>query len=297
MEVSIRDAMVPGEPAAFFDTVREIGVGAAEIEVDAALRTPRIVDHIGAPYSLATDAGAAELVRRLEAEGVRLSALLIANDFSGADPAQVDWAFRTVIAAAKVGAPVVRIDPLNRDKSLAPDLVRRRFVACVKRVLRETAGSGVHLAMENHGPAANDPAFLDTVFAAVDHPRLGLTLDTGNFYWFGFPLEEVYGLIEKYAPRTDHTHLKNINYPPDVATRRREIGFDYRQACCALHEGNLDLRRVVSILSAARYDGDLCVEDESLFKHPPEQRLGVLRREVEALRAAAPSSGWRASTV
>jgi sugar phosphate isomerase/epimerase len=113
-----------------------------------------------------------------------------------------------------------------------------------------------------------------------------LTLDTGNFYWFGFPLEEVYRLIEKYAPRTDHTHLKNINFPADLAIRRREIGHGYKQYCCAVHEGNLDLPRVIQILRAARYDGDLCVEDESLFKHPPHQRTAVVRREVEALQAA-----------
>jgi sugar phosphate isomerase/epimerase len=286
MDVAIRDMMVPGDVGAFFDTVRAIGAGAVEIEVDAGLRTPRIVDRAGRPYSIGSSSDRAELKRRLADEGVRPAAMLVANDFSSGDEAQTQWVFRTVFAAAEVGAPAVRIDPLHRDKTLAREAVRRRFVDAVRYVLRETAGSGVHLAMENHGPLANDPVFIDTVFAGVDHPRLGLTLDTGNFYWFGFPLEEVYGLIEKYAPRTDHTHLKNINYPPDVARRRRETGYEYKQYCCALHEGNLDVRRIVRTLRNAGYGGDLCVEDESLFKHPPEERVYVLRREVDAVRVA-----------
>jgi sugar phosphate isomerase/epimerase len=286
MDVAIRDAMVPGDAGAFFDTVRAIGASAVEIEVDANLRTPRVVDPGGRPYSIASADERASLKRRLADEGLRPSALLVANDFSSGDAAQTQWVFRTVFAAAEVGARAVRIDPLHRDKGLAREAVRRRFVDAVRHVLRETAGSGVHLAMENHGPLANDPLFIDTVFAGVDHPRLGLTLDTGNFYWFGFPLEEVYRLIEKYAPRTDHTHLKNINYPPDVANRRREIGYEYKQYCCGVDEGNLDLRRVIAILKRAGYGGDLCVEDESLFKQPPEERVGVIRREVEAVRAA-----------
>jgi hypothetical protein len=43
---------------------------------------------------------------------------------------------------------------------------------------------------------------------------------------------------------------------------------------------------VIAILKNAGYAGDLCIEDESLFKHPPEERVNVLRREVEAVRAA-----------
>jgi sugar phosphate isomerase/epimerase len=120
----------------------------------------------------------------------------------------------------------------------------------------------------------------------VDDPRLGLTLDTGNFYWYGVPLDELYGLIERFAPRAKHTHLKSINYPPELANARRETGAGYKEYCCALDEGNIDLPRVVRSLRTAGYDRDLCVENESLFKHPPEAKLDVLRRDVAAARAA-----------
>ena len=43
---------------------------------------------------------------------------------------------------------------------------------------------------------------------------------------------------------------------------------------------------MVRILRDGGYERDLCVEDESLFKHPPAQRLEVIRREVNALREA-----------
>ena len=43
---------------------------------------------------------------------------------------------------------------------------------------------------------------------------------------------------------------------------------------------------MVRILRDGCYERYLCVEDESLFKHPPAQRLEVIRREVNALREA-----------
>jgi sugar phosphate isomerase/epimerase len=71
-----------------------------------------------------------------------------------------------------------------------------------------------------------------------------------------------------------------------MATVRREVGAGYKEYCCALDEGNIDLARVVRILRAAGYDRDLCIENESLFKHPQETRSDVLRRDVSAERAA-----------
>jgi sugar phosphate isomerase/epimerase len=286
MDVAIRDAMVPGEAGAFFDNLRAVGVGAVEIEVDASLRTPRVVKPGGAAYSVGGPVDARELKWRLADEGIRPAALLVANDFSTGEAGQVEWAFRAVLAAAAVGAPVVRIDPLSRDKSLSADVVRGRFVEAVTRVLRETAGTGVHLGIENHGPLANDPAFLDAVLAEVDHPRLGLTLDTGNFYWFGYSADEVYRLVERYAGRAKHTHLKNIAYPPELAGRRREVGLEYGKYCCGVDEGSLELGTLVRILRFASDIRDLCIEDESLPRKPPGERVGILRREVEAVRAA-----------
>ncbi len=165
--------------------------------------------------------------------------------------------------------------------------MRETFVRSVARVLKQTADTGTDLGVENHGPVANDPRWLDDVLTAVDDPRLGLTLDTGNFYWYGFPLSQMYGLIEHFAPRIKHTHLKNVNYPKELADVRREIGRGYKEACCPLDEGNLDLRRVVHILrTAGGYARDLCVEDESLFKYNADDKVNVLRRDVAAVRAA-----------
>ena len=292
MDVAIRDAMVAaaagGRPEMFFQTLRLVHCMTVEIEVGVADGSAlHVRREDGSPYSLRDPAGTAALRERLEREGVRPSALLLMTDFSSDQAAaHVAASVRACAAARELGVPVVRIDPLTKDKSLSPERVRDNFVARVREVLDGSRDTGVDLGIENHGPVACDPRWLDGVLAALPDPRLGLTLDTGNFYWYGFPLSEMYGLIEHFAPRAKHTHLKNINFPRELADVKREVGHGYKEYCCPLDEGNLDMRRVVAILRAAGYARDLCVEDESLFKYNADDKVNVLRRDVAAVRAA-----------
>jgi sugar phosphate isomerase/epimerase len=286
MDVAIRDAMVPeaGTPA-FFRGVRELGVNAVEIEIAPDLTTPQARRADGTAFPLVQPEEVKAFSKALRSEGLRVCALLLATDLTGPDADRhSDWIKAAADLAGTLGAPVLRIDPLSRDKQLTREtsLVRLVLQMFIKQVSEYDVE--IDVSIENHGPFANDPAFLDAIFEAF--PNLGLTLDTGNFYWFGFPLDELYGLIERYAPRVKHTHVKNINYPPELANVKREIGVGYKEYCCSLDEGNIDLVRVVRILRAAGYDRDMCVENESLFKHPPENRADVLRRDVAAVRAA-----------
>jgi sugar phosphate isomerase/epimerase len=293
MDVAIRDAMLAEVDAGrVFENLRGLGVAAIEIDVQPDFSTRHLRRPDGRPYSVKDAAATDELKRRLSDEGVRVGALLVCTDFASADAeAHVDWAVRAVHAAAELAAPVVRIDPLARDKSLGAGEVLVAFNRHVYTVLQKTRGVAVDLGVENHGPLANDPHFLDHIFAAAkDDPRLGLTLDTGNFYWFGHPLAEVYRLLQRYGSRTKHTHVKNISYPPELAERTRPIGQDYGRYCCALDEGNLDLKRVAGILRTCGFDRDLCIENESLGKHPPEQKLAVLGRDVKTVRDAIGSA-------
>jgi hypothetical protein len=44
---------------------------------------------------------------------------------------------------------------------------------------------------------------------------------------------------------------------------------------------------VAAILRKAGYQGDLCLENECLGKFPADQQAGVLRKEIELLKALA----------
>lgn len=285
--ISIRDQTlslaIGGRP--FFDALHDLGIGAIELQIDPDFTTPHLRQVDGAPFRAAGKAGVGKLRETFASQGVRVSALLLMTDFSSERAADhVKWAVRAIELAGELGAPVIRLDPLTSNEELPCQTVRDNFIVRVRQVLDQTANSRAEIGIENHGPFGNAPTFLDAIFTAVGDPRLGMTLDTGNFYWWGVPLNDLYALLERYAPKTRHTHIKNINYPPDLASATRPAGLDYAKYCCPLDEGNIDLHRVAGILRDAGYRRDFCIENESLQKYPDEQKLDVLKRDVEVVK-------------
>ncbi len=286
MEIGIRDASLE---LAGFGTVAEgmraLGIRAVELNFPREGTAP---DPLGGIAIILDEAGSARYRAAAEEASLTICALLVAQNFGLDDvEPEVDWSVRAVQAAEALGAPAVRIDSAMKGQAELPlDERIDRFARGAQAVLAATEGSPVRLGIENHGRQGNDPAWMDGVLAQVGSPRLGLTLDLGNWYWFGHPLSTVYEIYRKYAPKTVHTHVKSIRYPEELRETQREIGYRYGEYCCPLDEGDLDFARAIRNLHDGGYDGPLVIEDESLGKFPPEQRAEVLRRDVEALRRA-----------
>jgi sugar phosphate isomerase/epimerase len=242
----------------------------------------------GKAIQLDREEGCSEYRAELNQCGIRISAFLCAQNF-GLDPVQpeIDWIVAAVRAADALGIPAVRIDSAMKGQDQVP-LEQRvaTFAGAARRALDATGGSRVRLGIENHGRQGNDPAWMDGVLERVNSPRLGLTLDLGNWYWFGHPLQRLYEIYRKYAPHTVHTHVKSIRYPEELREEQREVGYRYGEFSAPLDEGDIDFARAVGILRQGGYDGDLVIEDESLGKFPEETRPDVLRRDVEHLRRA-----------
>jgi sugar phosphate isomerase/epimerase len=282
LPVTIRDANLRATGLADgWVALKRIGAEGFEAVVNDDLSLPNLV-HNGRQYSVATEAG----IRRLKADaagaGQKITALCMVNRFDERPDTEVDLCIKAAEAAQALGARAIRIDVVPHK------LERAEFLALsiktLRRVLAATESTGVAFAIENHGTTTNDPAFLQPLLAGVGSPRLGLTLDTGNFYWFGHPLSKVYELYERFAPRVFHTHCKSIRYPAEDRQRQRPVGWKYEEYTCPIYEGDIDFRRVIAILKAAGYANDLCVEDESLGKAPPETAAAILAKEIETLK-------------
>ncbi len=188
-------------------------------------------------------------------------------------------------AASALGIPAVRIDAImhgEREQPLERNV--QVFADAMGRILDATADAKVDMGIENHGSQGNRPEFLDAVLGKVNSPRVGVTIDTGNFYWWGHPLSRMYEIIRHFAPYCKHTHAKNIEFPPEEREIQRDIGWEYGTYVSPLPDGDIDHRRVVQILKSAGYDRDLCLEDESLGKWTPEERKAVLRRDADFFR-------------
>ena len=285
MQVAIRDAMLY---TAGFTTALE-GLRALEIDtVEVAIDRDGVVRSLGSERSLNLTSPQELDLFRQEAAGAGVCALLCAQDFNAEDSApHQQWVARAVRAAEELGVSAVRIDSImTGQKELPLDERIRIYAAAAEEALRATAGSSVALGIENHGAQGNDPEWMRGVLGRVADPRLGVTLDVGNWYWYGHPLYRVYEIYREFGPRAKATHVKNIRYPDDLREVQREVGYEYGKYCCPLDEGDLDMARVARVLREAGYDGPLTIEDESIGKYPLEERPEILRRDVECLRNA-----------
>jgi sugar phosphate isomerase/epimerase len=291
--ISIRDHYI-GET--IFPTpiegLRKLGIDAVELNLgrDFGVRDLENNNQV----FLKTDDDAKAYRQHVEKLGAHVWALMTACDFSAGDPeANVEFIARAIQIADLLGASAVRIDSaMSKEKELDFDARVKLFADGLGGALKKTADSKVVLGIENHGFQGNNLAFLLNVFLQVKSDRLGSTLDIGNFYWRGYPLSEVYGILRILAPYAKHTHVKNINYPVEQREVMREAGWEYTKYFCPLEEGDIDIAKVVGMLIQVGYKGDLCVEDESVSKcKTADERAAVTERDIAHLQHILEAAG------
>ena len=287
MYPSVRDCIVLAAWPSIKEGLDALGFGAVELEFarDKTVHAMKPVDGKDR-FKLDTPAGLDEFRRHEDATGICVSALLMSNNFGSDDlEGETNWTIAALNSAYALGIPVVRIDAIMHGKEDRPlDQNVQVFADAMARILDATADTNVDMGIENHGAQGNRPEFLDEVLRRVHSPRVGVTIDTGNFYWWGHPLSRVYEIIEHFAPHCKHTHAKNIQFPPEKRDVQREIGWEYGKYVSPLREGDVDHKRVVQILKAAGYNRDLCLEDESLGRWPREEWQAVLERDADFFR-------------
>ncbi len=289
MYAAVRDDIILH---AGYETVAEGLQDLALIGVELDVRRDRTVHALDRPsgegrVDLTSDASLGKLDDVCRATGVRICGLLMATNFGAEDvDAEIDWVVATARAASALGVPAIRIDAIMHGERDLP-LEKRQdiFFTAMARILERTVDLGADFGIENHGFQGNDPEFLAGVLERAGDPRLGLTMDTGNFYWAGHPLSQVYEILERFAPYTKHTHVKNINYPEETRETRRELGWEYGTYVSPIPDGDIDHAKLVGFLKAAGYDRDFTIEDESLgkFAEGPD-RKAALRRDAEYVR-------------
>jgi len=259
----------------------KLGSQGVEASIADDLSLPAMF-HPGQKYSLATAEAIERVAADMQAARQPITALCMSNRFDDRPDFELQWCTQAAQAAKALGVKAIRIDVWPHKLPAAEFL--DFAVRTMKKLIEATESTGVAFGIENHGGTTNKPEFLRELFAGVGSPRLGLTLDIGNFYWFGHPLAKIYELCEEFAPRVFHTHCKSIRFPAAEREKKRPIGWGYEKYCCPIDAGDVDYRRVVEILRKAGYANDLCVEDESLGKFPAAEQAAVVARELQYLK-------------
>ena len=290
MYISIRDfgarevSEFLGKKGNMAEAMKHLGLDAVELEYfddDSvySLKEDRKINLRGE--------GTGRLEEELSSNSLKVSSFLMHNNFADEDmKRQTDWIIRCIEVTEHFGAAAIRIDPvIKTEEEVSVEKAAEMSGKALRKVFDEIQKEKkVYLGIENHGKYGNNPEFLRKVINDVGDERLGLNLDSGNFYWYGFPIDEVYKVFEEFAPLVRHTHVKNIKYPVDIRNKKREIGYEYNEYVSPIYDGDIDHGRFIKILEKAGYDGDICMEDESLWKYSGEEALAVVKKDVSYLK-------------
>ena len=152
--------------------------------------------------------------------------------------------------AVKLGIPIVRAFAGDVREGYTLADFEKRIIGAFDELIKRVKDLNIQIGIENHGKLANDGFFLRRLIETVASPKLGMTIDTGNFYWAGHPPETVDTFIKLLAPYTISLHIK------DVAYRGGEVAF------VPAGRGIVDLPRLVTLLQGNGYDGPIVSEYE-----------------------------------
>ena len=285
LHTAVRDAHLRDVGAGdAWSALRAIGAKGVEVRVTTDLACPDLFLPEEKTYSIATEDEAKRLADDARSQGLRISAFCMMNHFDERPDEEMRWVSRVVRACKQTATSAIRIDVVPRRLKDKDDEFLRFAIQICNRLVEATAETDVRFGIENHGRTTNRVEFLEHLFDGVESQRMGLTLDTGNFYWFGYPLSDLYGIYKKFASRVCHTHCKSVAYPEERRNVRRPSGWEYGKYNCPIDRGDIDFRRVVAILREAGYRHDLCIENESLDKFPRDERREVLAKEIDFLK-------------
>ena len=277
-----RDAMLKQLAAPdCWAAAKQVGADVMEVTVDDKMGLPLLTHP--QPYSVADDDGVKRIMADLKSNGRRISAFCVASKFDTRPDFEAEFGAKLAHVAQKMGVGAIRIDVVSY--KIPPAEFLDTAVSGVKKLIAASEGvNGVRFGVENHGPCGNDPSYMMPLLERVGSKRLGVTLDTGNLYWYGHPLSKCYELYEMLAPHAVHTHCKSIAYPADQREVKRKMGWEYAKYEAPVNKGDIDFTRVVKILKKAGYRGDLCIENETLHRMPDAERVEVLSGEIAYLK-------------
>ena len=197
--------------------------------------------------------------RKAYLAAVDLPSIAIRSDLCRANPREqereVAWLRHWVDISHRLGSSHIRVFGGHVPEGRTEDEAASWVAEILKRSADYAAGRGVVLGLENHGGITSRAERIVQIVRAVDHPNVGINLDTGNFR------SEPYKQIEMSLP-----YAVNSQFKVEI---RDEQG----------NHGPSDWERIVAMFANAGYRGYMALEYEAAedpFKAVP-RHLGRLR--------------------
>ena len=196
----------------------------------------------------------AKVKAMLRERGITATSLGGYNDFAYLDDAGLEAQIKGFVGycqrAADLEIPVVRAFGADTKPGHTLADFRERIFKGFEEVVRRTEGLGIVIGIENHGHMTADGDFMREIIDHVDSPRLGVTLDTGNFAWAGHDLATVQRFFDDLLPRIFSLHIKDGIY--------RDGGFGFVPA----GRGVMPLPKLLAGLATTEFDAGVISEYE-----------------------------------
>ncbi len=169
----------------------------------------------------------------------------------------VEYLKQAIRWAADLGAPVVNTDegPKPEWTTKAMDYTLMEYT--LKEASMVAERHGVVIGLEPHQQYSKTPDGLDSIYALVDSPAIGINYDTGNSYLAGG--SDPYEWLERVLDRLVHVHAKDISMAQGEAERGKVTG---TPVGCACGEGVVDWQRVIDIIRPVAQDKDIILSVE-----------------------------------
>ena len=181
-----------------------------------------------------------------------------------ADRAEIERLKRELDIAKLLGAPLMRHDVCytlgKTGKSRSFDLMLPTIAANARAVTEYAETLGIRTCSENHGYISQDSTRVERLFNAVAHDNFGLLVDIGNFICVD---EDPALAVSRVAPYAIHVHVKDmiVRKEPCGECRNPTRGCNYFCGT-VVGEGDIPVKKCLSILKRAGYDGCLSIEYE-----------------------------------
>lgn len=157
--------------------------------------------------------------------------------------------------AADAGAPVVNTDegpkPLWTTKEMDYTLMTYTLTEAAHVAERHA----IKIGLEPHQQYSKSMEGLDSIYALVKSPAIGINYDTGNSYLAG--TTDTYEWLTHVANRLVHLHAKDISMAQSDEKLGKVTG---TPTGCACGDGVVDWKRIISIVKKCPNDIVLSVE-------------------------------------
>jgi len=239
---------------------------------------------------------ATKLAGRIRKRGLTAVSHTVGADLLVLDEAQrkaaVDRLKRKVEIAAKLGCTRMRHDvargfPKDYKGPKTWDAALKYIVPACREVAEYAKSFGIISSMENHGYFAQASERVLKLVKAVDHPNFGITIDIGNFLCVD---EEPVPAVRRLAKYASHVHVKDFHRKskrddPGQGFFRTAGGNFLRGA--VFGHGDVDVRKCLSIIKQAGYDGWCSLEFEGMEDPRVGVKVGMdnLKRYLKALES------------